>query len=158
MSVFQEYKNHADGTFWALTMILITVQTSLRSLKDISWEVKGEETQITALSGSCEVINVLPVQKREREREGRWGWWRKQHQAFWKQNDSRELLENTWHEITGIRESDRCLSHQFRSCHYTQQLTCSLKIRTWEWQKYLVHTNIWTVYGHAPLAVWTWTF
>lgn len=41
-------------------------------LKDISWEVKGDETQITALSGSCEVINVLPVKWREMKKRG-WG-------------------------------------------------------------------------------------
>lgn len=35
---------------------------ALPSVKDINQEVKVDETQVTALSGSCEVIDVLPAE------------------------------------------------------------------------------------------------
>ena len=50
------------------TVSVHRVKLSGHAPKDISREVKGDETQVTALSGSCEVIDILPVGKERMRR------------------------------------------------------------------------------------------
>lgn len=68
-------------------------------LKDISREVEGDEAQVAALSGSREVINVLPVKPGQRGKDGEKSERFEGTLKHSRQTDSTELLVSTFREV-----------------------------------------------------------